>query len=91
MTHSVTHSGVHFINVLRAAFSPADPESAKKTDNFPVFSVLLGSVCIKAARRTLMILTPGRGLWSYRIQSLYGNLFFGLLRDYGLQGVKLFN
>jgi len=47
---------VNFINVLRADF--ADPESAKKTDKLSVFLALLGSVHIKAARRTLMKLTP---------------------------------
>jgi len=29
--------GVYFINVLQAAFSSADPESAKKTDHLTVF------------------------------------------------------
>jgi len=39
------HNGVNFINVLWAAFARADPESAKKTDNFTVFFffALLGS------------------------------------------------
>jgi len=45
--------------VLRAAFMHADPESAKKTDNLTVFFALLGSARAKAARRTLMKLTPG--------------------------------
>ncbi len=51
--------GVNFINILRAAFLSADPESAKKTDNLTVFFVLLGSASVKAASRTLMKLTPG--------------------------------
>jgi len=35
--------GVNFINVLWAAFTWADPKSAKKTDSLTVFFVLLGS------------------------------------------------
>ncbi len=30
-------SGVNFINVLRAAFTPANPECAKKTNNLTIF------------------------------------------------------
>ncbi len=48
---------VNFINILRAAYMCADPESAKKTDNLTVFFALLGSVCIKAARKMLEKLT----------------------------------
>jgi hypothetical protein len=40
---------VNFISLLRAAFMHADPESAKKTDKYAVFLVLLGSGHIKAA------------------------------------------
>jgi len=36
-----------------------DLESTKKTDNLTVSLVLLGSVCVKAARWTLMKCTPG--------------------------------
>ncbi len=40
---------VNFYNVLQAAFMLADPESAKKTVKFLVFSLLLGSARAKAA------------------------------------------
>ncbi len=51
--------GVNFINVLRAAFTRADPESAKKTVKLSVFFALSGSVkSVKAAHRTLVKLTP---------------------------------
>ncbi len=53
-------SGVNFINILRAAFTRADPESAKKTVKLLVCFTLLGSALVKAARRTLMKLTPGQ-------------------------------
>jgi len=45
---------VNFINILRVAFTCADPESAKKT----VFFTLLGSAYAKAECRMLMKLTP---------------------------------
>jgi len=51
-------TGVNFINVLRAAFALADPKSTKKTDNLTDFFALLGSACVKAARRMLLKLTP---------------------------------
>jgi len=35
--------GVNLINILRAAFMRADPESAKKTDNLTISLSLLGS------------------------------------------------
>jgi len=44
--------GVNFINILPVAFAGADTESEKKTDKLNVFLALLGSACIKAARRT---------------------------------------
>ena len=44
---------------LRAAFTPADPESAKKIVKLSSFFALLGSVCVKAACRMLVKLTPG--------------------------------
>jgi len=46
-------------NILRAAFTRADPKSAKKTDDLTVFFALLGSVRSKAAGNTVMKLTPG--------------------------------
>jgi len=53
------HDGFHFIHILRAAFTRADPESAKKIDNLTVFFVLLESAYAKAAHRMLMKLTHG--------------------------------
>jgi len=50
---------VHFINILRAAFTHIDPESAKKSVNWTVIFAPLGSAHVKAARRMLMKLTPG--------------------------------
>jgi hypothetical protein len=35
--------GLNFNNILRAAFTPADPKSAKKTEDLIVFLALLGS------------------------------------------------
>jgi len=51
--------GVNFINVLRAAFAHADTRSIKNAVKSSVSFNLLGSAHIKAARRTLMNLTPG--------------------------------
>ena len=51
--------GVNFTNVLRAAFTRADPKSAKKTVKLSSFFALLGSASVKAARRTLVKLNPG--------------------------------
>jgi hypothetical protein len=50
---------LNFINVLQAAFAPADPKSAKKSYNLTVFFVLLGSASIKVVLKTLMKLTLG--------------------------------
>jgi len=49
---------VNLTNILLAVFTPADPISIKKIDNLPVYFVLLKSLGIKAARRTLMKFTP---------------------------------
>ena len=51
--------GVNFTNVLQAAFTLADPKSAKKSLKLSSFIALLGSVRVKAVRRTLVKLTPG--------------------------------
>ena len=51
--------GVNFINVLRAAFTLADPKSAKKTVKSISFFALLGSASVKAACRTLVKLNRG--------------------------------
>ena len=52
------HFGVHFANIIRAAFTCADPKSAIKLLNLTVFFALSGSAGIKAAQRTLVKLTP---------------------------------
>ena len=49
--------GVNFTNILLAAFTRADPKSAKKLLNLNVFFALLGSTSAKAACRTLVKLT----------------------------------
>ncbi len=51
-------SGVNYTNILCAAFTHANPKSAKMTDGLTVFFALLGSALVKAARKTLMKLTP---------------------------------
>ena len=51
-------SGVNFTNILGAAFTRVDPKGAKKTVKLSSFIALLGSARIKAARRTLVKLTP---------------------------------
>jgi len=53
-------SGVDFINILQAAFTCKDPGSAKKYSQVDsLFFALLGSARAKAARKTLVKLTPG--------------------------------
>ena len=52
-------AGVDFTNVLQAAFTHADPKSAKKLLYLTVFFALLGSVQVKAAHRMLVKLTQG--------------------------------
>ena len=54
----IKRSGVNFINILWAAFTHSDPESTKSCLIWLSFFALLGSVWLKAARRTLMKLTP---------------------------------
>jgi len=44
---------------LRAAFTLADTESAKKTDDLTVFFEFSESSKVKAAHKTLVKLTPG--------------------------------
>jgi len=53
-------SGLNFINILRTAFTLADPKSVKRYWRLDWVLTLLGSTRIKAVRRTLMKLTPGR-------------------------------
>jgi len=50
-------SGVNFINVLQAPLTRVDPESAKNAVKLSVFTISV-SARAKAARRTLMKLTP---------------------------------
>ena len=51
---------VNFTNVLLAAFTLTDPNSTTKLLDLTVFFALLGSACVKSARRRLMKLTPLR-------------------------------
>jgi len=50
--------GLNFINILRTAFAPTDAERVKNQLRLQNIFMLLGSACVKAARRTLMKLTP---------------------------------
>ncbi len=52
-------SGPNFINVLCTAFTHADPRNLIKTVNLSIFFMLLGSMSVKAAHKTLVKLTPG--------------------------------
>ncbi len=54
--------GLDFINVLRTAFTPVGPKSVKRYQRLDWVLTLLGPTSVKAVRRTLMKLTPGR--WS---------------------------
>ncbi len=49
--------GLNFINVLRTALAPADPERVKNQLRWQYIFTLLGSACSKAVRRMLMKLT----------------------------------
>jgi len=53
-------SGVNFINVILAVFTPADPKIVKIQLSHQYLFTLLGSAGVKALRRTLMKLTPGQ-------------------------------
>jgi hypothetical protein len=54
------HAICQFHQHSTLAFASADPKSAKKTEeDLIVFSAHLESACEKAARRTLIKLTPG--------------------------------
>jgi len=55
----VQGSWVKFINVLQAAFIPADPKSVTIQLSCQYLSTLFESASIKAADRTLMKSTPG--------------------------------
>jgi len=51
--------GLNFINVPGTAFTRVDPKSIRIQSNPQYLFTLLGSMCAKAASRTLMKLTPG--------------------------------
>ena len=74
--------GVNFTNILRAAFTGADPKSAIKLLNLTVFFALLGSARVKAACRTLVKLTPVvDGIVDEDIE--IGNAHLGVVADEG--------
>jgi len=52
-------AGFNFINVLRAAFTLADSECAKRLSNCQCCLALLGPASVKAAHKTSVKLTPG--------------------------------
>ena len=54
----VNASGVNFTNILPAAFTNADPKSAKDSQLKQLFG-LLGSVCVKAACKHVNEIDPG--------------------------------
>ena len=60
MQGPLSRFGVNFTNILRAAFTLADPKSVKKLLDLTVFFALLVSASVQAARRMLMKLTPGQ-------------------------------
>ncbi len=45
--------GLNIINVLRTAFTPADPKNIKKTVKLSIFFTHLGSTSVKTARKTV--------------------------------------
>ncbi len=51
-------SEVNFTNILCAAFTRADPKSAKRHSSHQYLFVLLGSWHVKAYHKTLVKLTP---------------------------------
>jgi hypothetical protein len=51
--------GVNFTNILCTAFELIDAKSVKKIEKWTVFFTLLGSVCVKGARKTFAKSTPG--------------------------------
>jgi len=53
--------GVNFTNILCAAFTLVGPKSAKRHCQLGCLFAHTGSARVKAARRTLMKLSPGGG------------------------------
>jgi len=56
--------GVDLINILLKAFACADPKNSKRYWQLDWILTLLGSLCIKAARKMLMKLTPCNRIFS---------------------------
>ncbi len=65
-------SGLNFINVLRSAFALVDPKIVKKTVKLSIFFTLLGSTSVKAARKTLVKLTPDVSCWEAEPSQMIG-------------------
>ena len=59
----VAAAGVNFTNILRAAFTHADPKSAKKTVKSSIFFVLSGSKRVKAAHKHIDEINPCCRWW----------------------------
>ncbi len=53
-----TTPGLNFTNIFKLSFYARRSRKRKKTDDLTVFFMLLGSVSVKAVRRTLMKLSP---------------------------------
>jgi len=68
-----TTQGLNFINVLRTAFTLADPK--KDTDDLIVFFTLWGSTSTKAAHRRLVKLTQG---WPFNLTDLCLSLSYNV-------------
>jgi len=54
------YTGVDFTNIFTPSFCTHGAQNYKKTDDLTVHFTLLGSTRVKAVRRTLMKLSPGR-------------------------------
>ncbi len=54
-----TAAGLNFINIVCTAFTPVDPKSVRIQSSCQYLFTLLGSMVAKAARRTMMKLSPG--------------------------------
>jgi len=60
--HSQYKLGVNFTNVLQTAFTCADPKGAQRQSSHQCPFTLLESARVKAARKTLVKLTPDHQL-----------------------------
>jgi len=85
--------GVNFTNIIWAAFTHADPQSAKKTVKLSVFFALSGSAHAKAGRKTMMKLTPSLSLFM-TISTCFNNspqleCFFSLMTQLQLLTSKV--